>query len=79
MTIINIQMTALCAGNNHATIEISKDGQTRKLELGIDEIRAPVTADDIETFARLAIKIQSDGKTKAQLRNVLQLGFLVTI
>ena len=80
MSTVSIRMTALCAGNNHATIEIVKDGgQVRTLQLGIADVRAAPTVEDIEAFVRVAIRLQSEGKTLIQLRNALQTGFTVTV
>lgn len=80
MSTVAIRMTALCAGNNHATIEVVKDGgATRTVALGIADVRSAPSQDDIEAFVRVAIRLQSEGKTLAQLRTSLLAGFTVTV
>lgn len=72
-------MLSICAGQNHAVMEVTKGAQVRQIPMDIATLRAPITQDDIEGFCKVAIKILNEGKTAGQLRTALLAGFDVIV
>lgn len=79
MATVGIIMTAICAGGDHATIQLTKGAQVRTAAMNTTDLRAAISQEDIEVFGRVAIKLLSEGKTIAQFRAALLAGFEVTI
>lgn len=79
MATINIIMTAKCAGGDHATIRLTKGAQVVTVPMNVRDLRQAITQDDIEVFAKVAIRLLNEGKTLAQLHAALQTGFEVVV
>jgi len=76
---VNIKVTSLCAAGNHAVVDLTKSGQTRQVNISVAEMNTALTNDDIEAFARVALKLAKEGRTLAQLRTMAQAGFDVSV
>jgi hypothetical protein len=79
MASVTIQVTAVCAGGDHATVRLTKDGQSRTLPMLVQELRGSITQEDVEAFAKVAFRLLAEGKTAAQFKTAAQAGFTVTI
>jgi hypothetical protein len=79
MTAITIKVVGLCAGGDHATVRLTKGGQERDVQMLVQELRTPITADDVDAFCKVALKLLSEGKTLAQFKAAAQAGFTVTV
>lgn len=66
MAALNIKAT-FCAGGNHATVTIT-GAKTATVRLTADEMRVPLTLDEAETFARIALRLRNEERTLAQIR-----------
>ena len=79
MATVAIRMTTICAGGDHATVLLTKGAQVASVNMNVKDIRQPLTQDDIEVFAKVAIRLFNEDKTLAQFRAGMQAGFEVTI
>jgi hypothetical protein len=78
MSAINVKITATCNGNNHHTFSVTGDAQTTAV-LTTSELLEPVTAQDVETFLRVLVKLGKIGRTAAQTRALFVNGVTVTL
>lgn len=79
MASVTIQITSVCTGGDHATVKLTKDAQNRNVPMTVPDLRSPVTQEEIEAFAKVALKLLSEGKTLAQFKAAAQAGFTVTV
>lgn len=79
MASVTFQLQSVCGGGDHATITLTKGAQTRNVTMSVSDLRSAVTQDDIDGFAKVALKLLSEGKTLAQFKSALQAGVTVTI
>jgi hypothetical protein len=79
MASVTIQVTAVCAGGDHATVKLTKDGQSRSVQMLVPELRSAITQDDVEAFAKVALRMLSEGKTLVQFKTAAQTGFTVIV
>lgn len=79
---IAISLDSLCAADNHARLTLDLNGGEKIKQVATtveDLIDPPINDDDIESFLRVLLKLGGRGKTKVQMKNVLQGGVVVTI
>lgn len=79
MASVTAQVVGICAGGDHATVRMTKGGQTRDMPMLVSDLRGPITAEDIEAFCRVAFRLLAEGKTAAQFKTAAQTGVTVTI
>lgn len=79
MASVTAQLVAVCAGGDHATVRMTKGAQTRDVPMLVSDLRGPITAEDIETFVRVAFRLLAEGKTGAQFKTAAQAGVTVTV
>lgn len=79
MASVTIQVTAVCAGGDHATVRLTKGAQARDVTMLVPDLRSAITQDDIEAFCKVALKLHSEGKTLAQFKASVQAGVTVTV
>ena len=80
MTTFTISLGSVCAGGNHATVNVARDGGTvRSFVYTADELLELNDPNDLQRAVLTIIRWREEGKTKLQMRNDLQTGFNVVI
>lgn len=78
MSSVSIRLGKVCAAGNHATIRAAVDGgPTVTLDVSADEIRQPLTQDEIDTALIAILKLAAKGLNKQQYGLKLTTGFTV--
>lgn len=79
---VEITLNSLCPADNHASITLNLEAGEKVITLS-EEISQLVgsglNGNDINSFLRVLLRLGSRGRTKAQLKAVLQAGVTVTI
>ena len=78
MATATVQLTGICPGGNHLTFTVTGD-RSMTVRTDVDAMSIPVTADDVETFVRVLVRMARSGKTLGQWRTALQTGITVTV
>lgn len=80
--IIAITLDHLCAAENHAhlTLDLNSGEKIRQQMFTVNDlINAPLDENDIEGFRKVLMKLGSRGKSKAQMKTLLEAGVIITI
>lgn len=78
MTTITVTATGICAGGNHLTFNITGD-RTRTILGQVEDIKTPLTDDELESFIKVLCKLAKSGRTIAQYKTLIQAGITVTV
>lgn len=79
MASITIQITSVCAGGDHASVRLTKGANVRNIPMAINELRANLTQNDIESFCKVALQLMGEDKTLAQFKSTAQSGFTISL
>lgn len=80
MTTLNISLNHICSGGGHMRLAVSVDGGAVSLvDMDTDRVSSPFTAEDVETVLAVILKLYAKGKTRAQIKNGLQTGLVITL
>lgn len=80
--IITITLDSLCAADNHVRVilDLERGEKVITLSGALSElIGQALDQDDIEAFFRVLLKLGSRGRTRPQLKSLLQEGVTITI
>ena len=80
MAALNIKAT-FCKANTggHATVVIT-GAKSATVQMTADEMRVPLTLEEAETFARIALRLRNEERTLAQIRaSLLATGINVSV
>ena len=78
MATLNIQISNICSGGNHADITVTGD-YTFNSRITIPEFLDAITDEEKEAFLAVLFKILSAGKTPQQIKTALLNGIEVNI
>lgn len=77
---LSITLESVCSGGNHATIGYVLDGGAKVIRTYlVDDVRAALTADDIETLRFLLVRATVAGLGAAAAKTKLQAGATVNL
>lgn len=81
MATTTIRATSICSGNNHIKLEITAGPTQRIVDITAGELLAPVTADELDGWAKINVRLRRDldNRTNAQLRADLLTGLTVGV
>jgi hypothetical protein len=74
---ITIKATAVCAGGDHITFDVS-GAAARTVVLTRQDLMEALTEEDLDAFIKGVAKLAKVGKTLAQWRTAMQTGVTVT-
>lgn len=78
MTTITVTATSICTGGNHITFTIT--GAKSMIVTGqVEDIKRPVTDEEVEAFVKVLCKLAKSGRTIAQYKTLVQAGITVTV
>jgi hypothetical protein len=73
-------MDHLCAGNNHAHVDVNFDGtQIQDVLLSRAEVMTPLTVEEASAALTYLVRIHCRGMNATQVRNALTAGWSMTI
>lgn len=78
MAQVTLQLTSVCGGGNHLEFTVS-GAMVAKLKTELSALQGQITDDDIESFAKVLIRLSKVGRTVAQTKLLLTTGVTVTI
>jgi hypothetical protein len=78
MATITLTLTDICEGGNHLTFSLT-GARSASLNGSLDDMLAPITDEDAQTFMRCLAKLVRVGRTNNQARTTLQNGVTVTV
>ena len=78
MSAITITYVSVCDGGAHVELAIT-GAATRTVRLGLDDLTDAITAEEVDNFVKLVLRLAKMNKTKAQLKTALQAGLVVSV
>lgn len=78
MSTATLTLTEICSGNTHLTFQVTGD-VTATVRTTLDDLTAPITPEDKETFCRVIARLVKLGRTQVQARNLLQAGVVINV
>lgn len=78
MASITITLTNTCSGGNHVVLSVTGE-KSATIRSEIDQLLDPITEDDALAFVRVLVKLAKVGRTKVQLKNLLESGLTVSV
>ena len=78
MATITLTRTFECTAQNHIVIAVTGD-VAYTYHGTLDDILAPISDNDKDTFIKVLLRTAKIGRTKAQIRTALGAGYAVTI
>jgi hypothetical protein len=79
MATVVLTLESVCAGGGHANISVTVNGVARgTFAVLADDVLSPLADEDVPIVLAALLKLGMIGRTKAQMRGVLQAGYQVT-
>lgn len=78
MAAIIITYVSVCDGGAHVELAIT-GAATHTVRLGLDDVTNAITAEEVDNFVKIILRLSKMNKTKAQLKTALQAGIVVSV
>lgn len=76
---LSIKIDSVCDGGDHLFCTVGFGPAKRQVTLSVDDLRGPITDDDVEAVCRVLLRLRVKGLGKAQAKTTLQQGLEIPL